>query len=269
MLFDLHNDILISSQDFYTDATSYNGSLTDVAFAIWTTELDLTIDDLHKFAIPMGIDYNAHIAIEDLGGINSDDFESIFEILKPLYVSLNWNGQNRLGGGSGSEVGITELGYRAVTTMNALKILLDLSHLSDKSFGNVIANCACKKFYSHTACRDICNHSRCITDSMIREIAKSHGIIGVCAVPNFLKPDLKYGENCTSEDYIKHILHIANLVGVEYVAVGTDYFGTEYLPRGLETYKQFEQLKYELEKYMSSKEIDKIFYYNAKKFFEI
>lgn len=276
MLFDLHNDLLTAClpEDMPKTLADYSADgLTDAVFAVWTTELSPSDRSLSLFVLPR-TDIRLRLGIEDLGsvypGTESGLRELLFRIM-PAYVSLTWNGENIFAGGCGRETPLTDKGERAIELIADCGAALDLAHLSDTAFAGALAkakSCGCRVLCSHTASRALCDQPRCATDGMAESIAEAGGMIGVMAVPNFLCPGLRYGENCGREKYAEHIAHFCAVVGSEHVAIGTDFFGSAYYPRGMERYSDFGYLAEDLAAAgLTEKDIENIFYKTAADFF--
>lgn len=159
---------------------------------------------------------------------------------------LVWNGINSFASGTDQETGgLTDLGRLAIKKMNELGILIDVSHLNEEGFWDVINLNKKPTIASHSNVRELFNHKRNLTDKQILAIAKSGGVIGV--VSYFSKVDEENptsirhedDETETIHDYIKHIEYLINIVGYDHVAFGFDFnmylgdFGVE----GLESAK--------------------------------
>ncbi|MBR6788292.1 MAG: membrane dipeptidase [Clostridia bacterium] len=258
MIYDLHNDLLTNTYVDIKKEKTENSLAKNVIYALWTTNKRLRKDDVMRYLY--ALDDNDKWAIEDLSGILS--FEEILDIPNLAYVSLTWNGENCYAGGVGVEKSLSVHGKRALSEMCIRDIPLDLSHLSDKAFFSAIDNYE-KVFLSHTASRRLFNNSRLITDEMAKLVAKQSGIIGVFAVPKFLSE-----KKASRKDYLLHIVHFADLVGVNYVAIGTDFNGSDERITGLSTYMEFDLLRNEMASYgFTTDEINKIFFENAQRFF--
>ncbi len=269
MIIDLHNDLLTAKhRDKWNDELcSYKAADAKTALAVWTTELRPTAEDMARFA-EFGSIQSPGIAIEDLGSVVTDDFDTLFKLCSPIYASLTWNSDNRLAGGCGCEKPVTKLGLSVIESMAKYGVALDLSHLSDTAFFDALDKCRGKVLVTHTASRRLSDHPRCITDDMAKKCAERGGIIGVAAVPNFLDSSLIYGENTDRKKYALHIAHFASVVGCDCVAIGTDFNGCEYYPRGMESYADFSALAEDMRGLgFSGAETDKIFYGNAERFF--
>ena len=272
MIYDLHNDFLTGCGIDGRAAVleSYrSGGLTNVILAIWTTRLGKTAL-MSVNALPR-TDIVCRFAIEDLGSLGTVCHAKIFDVIRPAYVSLTWNGENSLAGGCGCEAPVTGAGLRAIDEMAERSIALDLSHLSDTSFycaADYAGKRGCRILCSHTAARGISAHPRNITDDMAKLVARAGGIVGIAAVPNFLNASLHMGENCGRDAYADHIAYMCDIIGPEHVAVGTDFFGSEYYPEGLENYDDMNAIARSLKlRGFGDDDINAVFYGNAKKFF--
>lgn len=179
------------------------------------------------------------LTIEE-GGV----LESSLEKLDILYrrgvrmICLNWNYSNGIGNPNILNIkngdidynkrnmieGLTKFGFELVHRMNQLGIIVDVSHLSDKGFWDVI-NCSSKPIVaSHSNVRSCCNHSRNLTDEMIKALAANRGVMGINFCSSFLNDTPALGQN-TIEECIRHMQYVKNLVGVEVLAIGSDFDG--------------------------------------------
>jgi len=158
-------------------------------------------------------------------------------ILRVLYrlgvrsLTLTWNGRNELGDGVGEDSpgeGLTEFGKAVVKEMNNLGMLVDVSHLSEQGFWDVLRTTKQPVIASHSNCRALCDHPRNLTDKQIKALAYQGGVIGITFVPDFLGC-----ENPSVDDVFAHIDHVIAVGGVNCVGLGSDFDGTEELPAGL------------------------------------
>ena len=147
----------------------------------------------------------------------------VFAELGVRVFGLTWNQRNMLAEGIGEERangGLTELGRAMVAQANRLGILLDVSHLSVKSFWDLIEASQPPVIASHSNAKALCRHRRNLDDDQIRAVAEQGGFIGVNAVAEFLDDN---PEQASLERALDHIDHIAGLVGPEHVALGPDF----------------------------------------------
>ena len=147
----------------------------------------------------------------------------VFAELGVRVLGLTWNQRNLLAEGIGEERangGLTELGRAMVAEANRLGILLDVSHLSVKSFWDLIEASRSPVIASHSNAKALCAHRRNLDDDQIRAVADTGGFVGVNAVAEFLDDD---PERASIERLLDHIDHIVGLIGPERVALGPDF----------------------------------------------
>ena len=182
-------------------------------------------------------------------------------------ATLTWNNDNALAGGvEGSGVGLTQFGRSVVRKMNDLDIIIDVSHLSDKSFYDVASVTTNTIIATHSNSRAVCANPRNLTDDMFRIIKQSGGCVGINLYPIFVSGR----SECTSFDVIKHIEHFRELCGIDSIGIGTDFDGTDnILPRDIkgcdELYRLFDNL---LLSGFSKTDTEKISHLNFKRVFK-
>lgn len=173
---------------------------------------------------------SAFLTIEDGRAVQGDmaKLEKFYNMGFRL-ISLTWNHHNCFGAPNSYEpevmnTGLTDFGKEAVVRMNELGMLIDVSHLSDGGFWDVV-NLTKKPFVaSHSNCRALSPHKRNLTDDMIKAVGKNGGIIGTNFGPEFLNKDLERVES-TVELMSAHMKHIKNLAGIDACALGSDFDG--------------------------------------------
>lgn len=153
------------------------------------------------------------------------------EILRMFYrlgvrsITLTWNGRNELGDGvseAGSGGGLTEFGAAVVREMNRLGMVVDVSHLSESGFRDVLKESGMPVIASHSNCRSLCDHPRNLGDHQIRALAAAGGVVGLCFYPYFVdtgSPSL--------ERWLDHAEHLADIAGVDCIGIGSDFGGME------------------------------------------
>ena len=170
--------------------------------------------------------------------------------------------------------GLSPFGKDVVRNMNRLGMLVDVSHISDASFYDVLNTSSRPVVATHSCCRALCSHPRNMTDEMIRHLAEAGGVIQINFYPLFLDNGFKsvleasgimeYGEriecefiadpanvqkrtawNAVQDELMAlkrpsfkliadHIDHVVELVGIDHVGIGSDYDGIEVTPDGME-----------------------------------
>jgi membrane dipeptidase len=160
--------------------------------------------------------------------------------------------------------GLSVFGTQVVKEMNRLGMMVDISHISDKSFYDVLKVTDAPVLASHSSCRALCGSPRNLSDDMLLALKENGGVIQICILGNYLKtpdpnPELdaklkelqnKYGDYnaltdsmkkivrkefkaiqkayekpATVKDVVDHIDHVVQVIGVDYVGIGTDFDG--------------------------------------------
>ncbi|HEX3015396.1 MAG TPA: dipeptidase [Desulfobacteria bacterium] len=184
------------------------------------------VDDIPKAAQRTAV----LISIEGGEILNGQAFMlSLLYRLGVRAMGLTWNYANALAGGVAEPGRLTAFGKQVVKEMNRLGMLVDVSHLSDPAFWDVVKVTEQPVIASHSCCRTLCAHPRNLTDQQIRAIAETGGVIGI----NFYTEFVTGGEAGLA-DVIRHIDHICTLVGPDYVGIGSDFDGCLTVPKGLE-----------------------------------
>jgi len=124
---------------------------------------------------------------------------------------------------------LSEMGAQAVQELNRLGMIVDVSHLSDEGFWDVMELTKAPVIATHSNARAVCDHPRNMTDDMIRALADNGGVMGMNFAPAFVHPT-----KATLEALVDHIDHIVGLVGPDHVGLGSDFDGIPSTPEGLE-----------------------------------
>lgn len=136
---------------------------------------------------------------------------------------------------------LSELGVQAVEELDRLGIIIDVSHLNEEGFWDVLEHTKNPVIASHSNSRAVCNHPRNMTDEMITALAENNGVMGMNFAPAFVHPT-----EATLEGVVDHIDHIVDLVGPDHVGLGSDYDGIPSTPRGLEDVTKMPDITREL-----------------------
>ena len=177
--------------------------------------------------------------------------EGSLAVLRMLYqlgvraITLTWNYRNQIADGVADSVtkgGLTPFGREVVAEMNRLGMLVDVSHLSESGFWDVISLSSSPIIASHSNAKKICSHSRNLTDEQLLALKKNGGVTGINLCPYFIvnegKAEIKH--------VISHIEHIVGLTGEDTLGLGTDFDGIDETPVGLEGVQSFSDLINEL-----------------------
>lgn len=137
-------------------------------------------------------------------------------------IQLTYNGQNSFGYGCEVEdKGLTPKGREWVSEMNRVGMLIDLSHAGYKTAEDVILASRQPVILSHSNAKTLCHSDRNVPDEIIQGIAKSGGVIGLNAFSAFVKEKV---EQATLDQFIDHAQYIAELVGIQHLSLGLDYY---------------------------------------------
>ncbi|MFZ5650012.1 MAG: dipeptidase [Bacillota bacterium] len=159
------------------------------------------------------------------------------EVLRMFYrigvrgLTLTWNGRNELGDGvseAGTGGGLTRFGVSVVREMNRLGMLVDVSHLSEKGFWDVLKESDRPVIASHSNCRALHDHPRNLWDQQIKVLAAGGGVVGLCFYPPFLGSG-----QASLEMLLDHAVHLAGVAGVDYIGLGSDFDGIESVVPGI------------------------------------
>jgi membrane dipeptidase len=123
-----------------------------------------------------------------------------------------------------SIVGLTPFGLEVLKLSNELGIITDLAHINDKAFIDVMEKSQLPPISSHTAVYSLCQVGRCMTDDQIKALAAKGGVVGVTFVPGFLDNEAAKVPDMV-ERFVDHLCYVADLVGVDYVGIGSDFDG--------------------------------------------
>jgi membrane dipeptidase len=204
---------------------------------------------------PIGVDINRVKGLYDLGA---------------RYITLCHTRNNDIGDSATDPLGaehngLSEFGKQVVQEMNKLGIIVDVAHISDKSFYDVLAHSKAPIIASHASCRALCNDPRNLSDDMLLALRENGGVIQICILTAYLiepvedpemlnalaelrnqygDPDTisdeatrnklrdetrairqRYAKQATVSDIVDHIDHAVKIAGIDHVGIGTDFGG--------------------------------------------
>lgn len=119
--------------------------------------------------------------------------------------------------------GISIFGNKLVDRMNDLGIVIDTAHINKNGFWDIVESSSDPIINSHSICRSLSDHPRNLTDKQIKAIGSSGGVVGINAL-NVVYED----DNADIIDVIRHIDHVVDLVGIDHVSIGFDFFDYIY-----------------------------------------
>ena len=256
-------------------------SLDNNPDAVITTSVQQALENQSKGLLSIFIGLENGAAIGD-----SLDELRRFYAAGVRYVTLCHSGNNQICDScaqkSGRWNGLSPCGKEVIAEMNRLGMLIDVSHISDAAFYDVINLSTKPVVATHSCCRALADHPRNLTDDMIRKIAAGGGVVQVNFYPVFIDDRFRHilndsgimerGEMIESEfiadpanplkrsawnavqdelnalerpsykRIVDHIDHIVRLVGIDYVGLGSDFDGIEVTPDGMEDISRFSRV---------------------------
>ncbi len=226
-------------------------------------ELASTVDDIRRIrksgriAALMGIE-GGHAIEDSLGALR------LFYKLGVRYMTLthtNTNNWADSAGGIGNPPekrhgGLSDFGKEVVREMNRLGMMVDISHVGDETFQDVIETTQAPIIASHSSCRALTNVPRNLTDDMLRALAKNGGVVMINFYNGFINTDYakpgmpvptKTAQTATLDMLMQHFEHAIQVAGVDHVGIGSDFDGVDgMLPPGMEDVSKLPTITYEL-----------------------
>ncbi|QRG65414.1 dipeptidase [Brevibacillus choshinensis] len=139
-------------------------------------------------------------------------------------MTLTWNHGNAVADGSGepNPGGVTGFGRQVVAEMNRLGMIIDVSHLSDPGFWDIMELSQAPVIASHSNARQLCDHPRNLTNEQIKALIAKDSVMGLTFVDFFTVNEKR---TVWIDDLLRHLDHVCGLGGVDHVAFGSDFDG--------------------------------------------
>src|SRR6516162_8217637 len=170
---------------------------------------------------------NKHGVILDFQNTTAfwDDLDRVeqFRNLGVRMVQLTYNLRNLVGDGctEAYQGGLSYFGREVVQRLNAARVLVDVSHCSERVGRDALALSTTPIAVSHSSSKAVCDHDRGKTDEFARAVADGGGFFGVVIVPGFITES----PEATLEDFARHVEHLIDVCGIDHVGIGTDKGG--------------------------------------------
>jgi membrane dipeptidase len=223
----------------------------DIALATTAAEVREIVRS-GRIAALMGME-GGHMIEDDLRVLR------LYHLLGVRYLTLthcfntNWADSS----GCGAPVkpqhdGLSPFGREVVKELNRLGIMVDVTHVADKTFYDALAVTRAPVIASHSSVDGIKEHARNMSDDMLKALAKNGGVIQINAVIKYIDPaapsdaPLPAPGNTPLSVFIDHILHALEVAGPDHVGIGIDFGYTAPTPVGLRDVSDFENITYEL-----------------------
>jgi membrane dipeptidase len=146
-----------------------------------------------------------------------------------VYMTLCHNGDNDIcdsARGCNTHNGVSKFGEQVIQQMNALGMMVDLSHAADKSFFDALEISQSPIVCSHSSCRALCDVPRDMTDEMMLALKQKGGVAQMTLYHGFLRRE----GQATIEDFMSHLHHAIDVMGIDSVGIGTDFDGDGGVP---------------------------------------
>ncbi len=226
-------------------------------------EIATTVEDIRrissqgKLAALMGME-GGHMIDNDLGNL------AMFHDLGVRYMTLTHACSLKWADSATDKPvanGLSDFGESIVKEMNRLGMIVDLSHVSDKTFWDAIRVSKAPVIATHSNARALCDSPRNLTDDMIRAIKEKNGLVGVTFLQGYVDPErISIAKNVLKwywfwnprqpgtpiSKLIDHIDHIVEIAGIDHVGIGSDFDGAPFFLDGLENVDQMSNLTYAL-----------------------
>lgn len=182
------------------------------ACSIALKEIDLT--GMKDFKILLGLEGLRNLKkVEDIDILYNMGFR---------HAMLTWNEENKYATGAKADPnkGLKEDGVKLLQRMQEKGMIIDLAHLNEKSFYEVLEVVDKNIIYSHGNCKALCNHVRNVTDDQMRALKKKDGLLGLTLANNFVS---EKEQDQTLSNFLNHIKHAISIMGVDNICFGFDF----------------------------------------------
>lgn len=249
---------------------TFSGDSSDI-FAADSNDISLTLRFHELMQHHAEGKISAFLTIEE-GGILDNQMERLERLYEEgiRLMTLTWNHENCLAYPNSRDphlmqLGLKPFGIEVVERMNELGMVIDVSHMSDGGFWDVLKYSKKPVVVSHSNARSLCNHPRNLSDEMIKALAEKGGVAGVNFYPYFVRENGKI----SAEDIADHIVHMYQVGGEDFVAIGTDFDGFD---EGESDIKDIGQMRYVYDivkqRGFTESQMEKIWYRNALRLLE-
>lgn len=153
---------------------------------------------------------------------DSLDLVDAYKAIGVGMIQLSYNVKNRVGDGceERTDAGLSRFGLKLVERMNRARVIVDCSHTGYRTTLDAIEASSAPVVFSHANAKAVHNSRRTIADDQIKAVAATGGLVGIVGFPAFVSSSTRP----KLDDFIKHIDHVVQLVGIDHVGLGIDYF---------------------------------------------
>ena len=169
------------------------------------------------------------VGMQNSGHFRTLDDVALFHSLGQRVSQLTYNSRNGIGSGCAERFdrGLTEFGFEVVGRMNAVGMIVDVSHAGDQTSMDAFSASSKPVLITHSNCRALVPHPRCKPDDVIRQMARTGGVMGMTCLRAFVSRR----QEASLADALDHFDHAARVAGIEHIGIGSD---TDPGGRGIE-----------------------------------
>ena len=164
------------------------------------------------------------INLQNLEPIGSNlEMIDLFYMMGVRIAQLTLNTKNLIGTGclARRDRGLTDFGSKVIERMENLGMIVDISHCGPQTSIDAVEHSNNPIMATHTSAKNLYDHPRAKDDDLLKAVAEKGGFIGVLTIQGFLNNKLKPN----IDDWLEHVDYLVNLIGVDHVGIGTDYYG--------------------------------------------
>jgi membrane dipeptidase len=205
---------LVMRDLFYSELAANTSTIEQAT----TMDESLQINEQNKIAAVIGVEGGHHI---------EESIDKLVQLYNSgmRYLTITWNNSISWAISAADSrtttQGLNSFGRQVIRTLDSLGVIIDVSHTGIKTIQDILQETSNPIIASHSGARTVRNHTRNLYDWQIQDIANSGGVIGIVFYPPFLTSNPPANINTV----IQHVDHIVNLVGTDYVAIGSDFDG--------------------------------------------
>ncbi len=229
MLYDLNQKALGNNHNHFASFHVPQLIASNVKASIWTMyspdDFDLiaacerAMKEINLKLLP---EFEVILGLEGLRNLKQVEDIDVLYKMGFRHAMLTWNEENKYATGAKADPshGLHEEGRRLIRRMEVLDMIIDLAHLNEKSFYDVLAMTQKNIINSHGNVKSLCNHVRNLTDDQMRALRKVDGLMGLTLANNFVSPNK---EEQDLEHFLNHVDYAVSIMDVDHVCFGFDF----------------------------------------------
>ncbi len=216
---------------------------SDIGLAVTAQDIRAIVGS-GRVAVLMGVE-GGHMIDDDLNVLRAMAGLGVRYLAPTHSFNTHWADSSGVGPPvAPTHGGLSPFGREVVKELNRLGVLVDVSHVADTTFYDVLKTTTVPVIASHSGVDAIKEHARNMSDDMLRALGANGGVIQVDGVLKYIDP--VPGRPTPLSVFIDHIDHAIKIAGIDHVGIGMDYSPTAGAPIGLEDCSKYEAITYEL-----------------------